>query len=81
MEAVYTSDTLHIAVCINPGVDNVPKMEHAFQIILSDSWLCWVNAAYIQPTLHIHFWHTAGALQFDLGYHNIRRLYAQAILL
>ena len=26
-----------------------------------------VNAAYIQPTLYIHFRYTAGALQFDLG--------------
>ncbi len=44
---------------VNPGVDNVPKMEQKnhqwghewvkicldkyFPIILSDSWLCWVN--------------------------------------
>ncbi len=50
MQYMYTvycnvQGTLHL-YCFNPGVDNVPKMEHTFQI-LSDSWLCWVNLVLI----------------------------------
>ncbi len=64
VHCIYTASTLLL---------HCTRLHHLLTAVYSIcSPCCKANAVYIQPTLHIHFRYTAGALQFDLGLYQIR---------